>query len=639
MENEFLKFKREREQSEKEEEQDFDIQNNKIRKENEQNNENIEKNEINEKVENNVIHLIEKEEKESENNEKFVSLNNNNAPKFQNQAISLEEDDKEDFLNDLIFQLNTKIGLECFICKKDISKNIKFLCEQCNNQAFCIKCLLEKKHPLDHEFHVADNLNYPLFTKDWKMNEEYKLLQNLALSGLNNWEDISNVMENRGQVECESHYYSFYYTEKDDPNPKEKSVILDDNKKIIEERLKINENIEKNKLNEYQVNKGSVPEQPKEVKTYKRNGRCLCLRKNMKNGGAESAAEILGCRPKRNEFETEFLNDTEIELSHLEFDNNDKEDEKKIKFDVLRDYNLRIKEREERKKFVFDKGLLDLRRQNRIESKLSRDEFELLLFLKPFARFYENSEFFDLFEGLAIEQELKLMLKNLDKLEKEKNNKGEKICSIEEIENYFDVDKNINRTRKSGNLFTNISEPKNIMNLLGHRVERFLDYQKEIMSNSKDNENNEKKIFDEDEYKLVKEMPLARSTFYDIKKRANNLLKKSNDENTFNRQFNELLGQYDLEEQTKSDIYEFYKKKFENYFLKPKDLINEINNNHMEINNKNNNDNINVNNNDNLIKDDSWMYDDDMNNNNHSKKINNYQELKMNFNNKLENEI
>ena len=639
MENEFLKFKREREQSEKEDEQDFDIQNNKIRKENEQNNENIEKNEINEKVENNVIHLIEKEEKESENNEKFVSLNNNNAPKFQNQAISLEEDDKEDFLNDLIFQLNTKIGLECFICKKDISKNIKFLCEQCNNQAFCIKCLLEKKHPLDHEFHVADNLNYPLFTKDWKMNEEYKLLQNLALSGLNNWEDISNVMENRGQVECESHYYSFYYTEKDDPNPKEKSVILDDNKKIIEERLKINENIEKNKLNEYQVNKGSVPEQPKEVKTYKRNGRCLCLRKNMKNGGAESAAEILGCRPKRNEFETEFLNDTEIELSHLEFDNNDKEDEKKIKFDVLRDYNLRIKEREERKKFVFDKGLLDLRRQNRIESKLSRDEFELLLFLKPFARFYENSEFFDLFEGLAIEQELKLMLKNLDKLEKEKNNKGEKICSIEEIENYFDVDKNINRTRKSGNLFTNISEPKNIMNLLGHRVERFLDYQKEIMSNSKDNENNEKKIFDEDEYKLVKEMPLARSTFYDIKKRANNLLKKSNDENTFNRQFNELLGQYDLEEQTKSDIYEFYKKKFENYFLKPKDLINEINNNHMEINNKNNNDNINVNNNDNLIKDDSWMYDDDMNNNNHSKKINNYQELKMNFNNKLENEI
>ena len=101
-----------------------------------------------------------------------------------------------------------------------------------------------------------------------------------------------------------------------------------------------------------------------------------------------------------------------------------------------------------------------MRRQNKIESKLSKEEFELLLFLKPFARFYENSEFFDLFEGISIEKELKLMLININKLEKEKNSKGEKICYIEEIENYFDIDKNINRARKSGHLSTNIGEQK-----------------------------------------------------------------------------------------------------------------------------------------------------------------------------------
>ena len=99
-------------------------------------------------------------------------------------------------------------------------------------------------------------------------------------------------------------------------------------------------------------------------------------------------------------------------------------------------------------------------------------------------------------------------MKNLNKLEKEKSSKGEKICTIEQIENYFDVDKNLNRTRKSGNLFTNISEPKNIMNLLGHRVERFLKYHKENIDN-----NNQNKIFDDDEYQLVKEMPLARVLF------------------------------------------------------------------------------------------------------------------------------
>ena len=104
----------------------------------------------------------------------------------------------------------------------------------------------------------------------------------------------------------------------------------------------------------------------------------------------------------------------------------------------MKDYNRTINEIEGRKKFIVDKGLLDLRRQNRIESKLSKADFELFQLLKPFARFYENSEFFNLFEGIAIERELKLMLKSVAKeLEREKNNKEGKCCSFEEIEDYF----------------------------------------------------------------------------------------------------------------------------------------------------------------------------------------------------------
>ena len=610
MKNDFLKIKRERDSSDS-----FDE---------ELNNQN-------------EIQKIEEENKKNENKEKEGNnIEKKNLSK-EEKFITLKEFDEED-LCELVFQLNSKnSGIECFICKKDLSKNIKFLCQECNNQVFCIKCLIEKKHQKAHKYQIIDNLNYPLFTEDWKMSEEYKLLVNLSTSGLNNWEDISNIMGNRGQVECESHYYSFYYTEKDDPMPKENSIIIDNNKNIIKEKAEINKNIEKEKLNECQINKGNtIPEQPKEVKTYKRNGRCLCLRKNPRNGEAESAAEILGCRPKRHEFETEFLNDTEIEISHLEFDENDKEEELKIKYDVLKDYNLRIKEREERKNFVFEKGLLDLRRQNRIESKLSRDEFELLLFLKPFARFYENSEFFDLFEGIAIEQELKLALKNLNKLEKEKNSKGEKISSIEEIENYFDVDKSLNRTRKSGNLFTNISEPKNIMNFLGHRVERFLEYQK-VISDENNKENNNK-IFDDDEYQLVKEMPLARSTFYDIKKKASNYLNKYKDKDTFSVKFMELLGQYDLEIQTKNDIYDFYMKKFNNLFVDLNMINDNLNENNNDLDGKNkyiigNNSNNNIE----LINDNNLIYTEEQNNNHNSKFIN-YQKLKSDFNFKLENE-
>ena len=118
--------------------------------------------------------------------------------------------------------------------------------------------------------------------------------------------------------------------------------------------------------------------------------------------------------------------------------------------------------------------------------------------MKPFARFYENSEFFDLFEGICLEQELKNALKNLNKLEKEKTSKGEKICSIEDIENYFDVDRYLKKTRKSGDFFTNIPEPKNIMTFLGHRLERFMKYQREIGTAIGDSSDKEKKIFDDD---------------------------------------------------------------------------------------------------------------------------------------------
>ncbi len=237
-------------------------------------------------------------------------------------------------------------------------------------------------------------------------------------------------------MECEVHYYSFYYKENKNPMPREEDIILDDQKKIMLGILLKNKSISSQKseeINKSNANNNSSKEPIKKIKPNKKAGRYIGLRKNLKPGEVEKAVEILRCRPKRHEFETEFLNETEIEISHLEFDDNYKEEDLKIKYDVLRDYNLRIKEREERKNFVFEKGLLDLRRENRIKRKLNRDQFELLLFLKPFARFYENSEFFDLFEGICLEQELKNALKNLNKLEKEKTSKGEKICSIEDI--------------------------------------------------------------------------------------------------------------------------------------------------------------------------------------------------------------
>ena len=281
----------------------------------------------------------------------------------------------------------------------------------------------------------------------------------------------------------------------------------------------------------------------------KNNSRSICAPKN--GGVGESVSEVLGARIKRKEFDNEFLNDIEVEMSHLEFNENDKMKEKelKIKEDVLKDYNLILKEREKRKKFILEKNMLDMNRQNRIESRLTKEEYNLLLFMKPFHRFFENSEFYDLFGNIIIEQQLKLMLKNLNKLENEKNAKGGKISTIEELEKYYENDKGGSKSKKQGKINNHnnsinahhnnenheqkdkennnniIINENNETNLLMNKMERYFEYEKI----TKDKSLNE--IFDNDEFNLIKEMPLARSTFYNIKIKLKELISKYEDKN------------------------------------------------------------------------------------------------------------
>ena len=180
------------------------------------------------------------------------------------------------------------------------------------------------------------------------------------------------------------------------------------------------------------------------------------------------------------------------------------------------------------------------------------------------------------------------------------------------------------------------------MNLLGHRVERFLEYQK-VTSESNKQEANQ--IFDEDEYQLVKEMPLARSTFYDIKKRANNILNQFNNKNTFSHKFMDLLEKFDLEIQTKNDIYEFYMKKFNDSFMdtnkkSDNDNINIINSNNSKNNinsiNSINSSSINITNNKGDLINSNNPFSEEQNN--HNSKFFDYQTIKTNFKNNLENE-
>lgn len=81
------------------------------------------------------------------------------------------------------------------------------------------------------------------------------------------------------------------------------------------------------------------------------------------------------------------------------------------------------------------------------ERKLSKDDREIYTCLKPFARFFSQQEFDELFEGLVLEKNLRQRLNQL-KAYQEMNLK-----TYEDVEKYLEMDNRRNKDEKKSNLF------------------------------------------------------------------------------------------------------------------------------------------------------------------------------------------
>ena len=179
--------------------------------------------------------------------------NNTNIINLPNDTNNLDKVD----ISELVFKYNSiNTNIKCKICQKDITNNIKFYCNICPDFIYCIKCFISSKHPKSHEYHIIDNLNFPFYTDDWTVNDEHKLISNISKCGLNNWEEVSKLMNNKGQVECESHYYSFFNINKNNHIPDENEIILDDRKNLKHAQIEINKNKNNEMIKFYSSNPG-----------------------------------------------------------------------------------------------------------------------------------------------------------------------------------------------------------------------------------------------------------------------------------------------------------------------------------------------------------------------------------------------
>lgn len=101
---------------------------------------------------------------------------------------------------------------------------------------------------------------------------------------------------------------------------------------------------------------------------------------------------LVGYMPKWKDFETEYDEDAETRVCEMEFSEDDPEDEVKLKLQVLEHYNARLDERNRRKKFVIEWNLLDLKKIQKNEWKLSKEERDIVNSMKIFAWFQSKEE-------------------------------------------------------------------------------------------------------------------------------------------------------------------------------------------------------------------------------------------------------
>ena len=95
---------------------------------------------------------------------------------------------------------------------------------------------------------------------------------------------------------------------------------------------------------------------------------------------------------RRGDFDIEWDNDAEKLIEDMEFLPGDSKEDNETKLKVLQIYDARLNNRNYRKQFLLDRGLLDYRKKHKEMNQLPSDERDLVNRMRLFARFHSPEE-------------------------------------------------------------------------------------------------------------------------------------------------------------------------------------------------------------------------------------------------------
>lgn len=280
----------------------------------------------------------------------------------------------------------------------------------CPDYDLCVQCFAsgESSHnhnPPTHPFRVIEQNSVPIYDKNWGADEELLLLEGAETYGLGSWADIADHIGGyRTKDEVREHYEKIYLKSSLFPLPERaspKNTELLDLMPREEFQARKKRRIETRK----EEAKNAPPPTPKQKPT----------------ASVPSCHEVQGYMPGRLEFETEYANEAEEAVQHMQFDpgegvnphTNTLEPEMELKLTVMDIYNSRLTQRTERKKVIFEHSLLEYRKNAALDKKRTKEEKDLLNKCKPYARMMSTTDFESFAKGIAEEHNLRLAVAQL----------------------------------------------------------------------------------------------------------------------------------------------------------------------------------------------------------------------------------
>jgi len=276
--------------------------------------------------------------------------------------------------------------------------------DACTDYDVCVPCFKDgaksnNHDPATHDYFVIEQHSIPIFDKDWGADEEACLLEGAEVYGLGSWADIADHIGGyRNKDEVRDHYIKTYIESQNFPlpanaDPGDKRLSEDIPRDVFQARKK--RRIEERR----EEAKSAPPATPKQKPTT----------------SVPACHEVQGYMPGRLEFETEFANEAEEAVQHMQFDPGDGlnprtgevEPEMEFKMVVMDIYNSRLTVRADRKKVIFEHNLLDYKKAVALDKKKTKDEIALANKAKPFARMMNHADFEAFTSSLEYEHNLR----------------------------------------------------------------------------------------------------------------------------------------------------------------------------------------------------------------------------------------